>query len=181
MSFPPATDIRKIRVGMDITQAELAARSGVGQSTIAKIERGKISASYDTVVRLFETLEDRRNDIGKGQVASHNYGEVDWSRRQNFNIVFDLSPATLTDGCRGLISLTNGNCAYWVASVKIKHASQLRTMAANRYDATGETYGDKIAKRVNETDHLHSRDLERLQEMMEAIWLSQKCILSDEP
>ena len=46
---------------------------------------------------------------GKGQVASHNYGEVDWSRRQNFNIVFDLSPATLTDGCRGLISLTNGN------------------------------------------------------------------------
>ncbi len=70
MSFPPATDIRKIRVGMDITQAELAARSGVGQSTIAKIERGKISASYDTVVKLFETLEDMRNDIGKGQVAS---------------------------------------------------------------------------------------------------------------
>ena len=40
---------------------------------------------------------------------------------------------------------------------------------------------NQIAKRVNETDHLHSGDLERLQEMMEAIWLSQKCILSDEP
>ena len=45
----------------------------------------------------------------KGQVASHNYGEIDWSRRENFNIILDLSPATLTDGCRGLISLTNGN------------------------------------------------------------------------
>ncbi len=40
---------------------------------------------------------------------------------------------------------------------------------------------NQIAKRVNETDHLHSGDMERLQEMMEAIWLSQKCILSDEP
>ena len=40
---------------------------------------------------------------------------------------------------------------------------------------------NQIAKRVNETDHLHAGDLERLQEMMEAIWLSQKCILSDEP
>ena len=46
---------------------------------------------------------------GLGQVASHNYGELDWNRRENFSLVFDLSPATLTDGCRGLISLTNNN------------------------------------------------------------------------
>ena len=46
---------------------------------------------------------------GLGQVASHNYGELDWNRRENFSIVLDLSPATLTDGCRGLISLTNNN------------------------------------------------------------------------
>ena len=40
---------------------------------------------------------------------------------------------------------------------------------------------NQIAKRVNETDRLHCGDVERLQEMMDAIWQSQKCILSDEP
>ena len=45
----------------------------------------------------------------RGEVVSHNYGELDWSKRENFNIEFDLSSATLTDGCQGLISLTNGN------------------------------------------------------------------------
>lgn len=40
---------------------------------------------------------------------------------------------------------------------------------------------NQIAKRVNETDHLHSGDVEKLQEMMDAIWQSQKYILSEEP
>ena len=57
MRFPPATEIRKKRLLLEITQAELAAASGVSQSTITKVEKGKISASYDTVVRLFETLD----------------------------------------------------------------------------------------------------------------------------
>jgi len=69
MKFPPATDIRKIRIGMDVTQAELAERSGISQGTIAKIERGKISASYETVVTLFNTLENMRLNIGKGLTA----------------------------------------------------------------------------------------------------------------
>ncbi len=57
MKFPPATDIKRIRKSLDITQTELAAASGVSQSTIAKIERGTMSASYDTVVKLFEALD----------------------------------------------------------------------------------------------------------------------------
>ena len=57
MKFPPASDIRKRRKMLDITQAELAEASGVSQSTITKVEQGKISASYNTVVRLFETLD----------------------------------------------------------------------------------------------------------------------------
>jgi predicted transcriptional regulator len=60
MKFPPATDIRKMRKSLDITQSELSARSGISQSTITKIERGRISASYETVVKLFETLEEMR-------------------------------------------------------------------------------------------------------------------------
>jgi predicted transcriptional regulator len=42
---------------LEITQSQLAKESGISQSTIAKIERGKMSASYDTVVKLFNTLE----------------------------------------------------------------------------------------------------------------------------
>lgn len=54
------------------------------------------------------------NDEGK--VASHNYGELDLNRQQNFNLVLDLSPSTLKDGCRGLLSITNGN---WSSTLSI--------------------------------------------------------------
>lgn len=57
MRFPAATEIRMRRKLLDVTQAELAAASGVSQSTITKVEKGRISASYETVVRLFETLD----------------------------------------------------------------------------------------------------------------------------
>lgn len=58
MKFPPASDVRRMRKALDITQAELAAESGISQSTIAKIERNRISASYSTVVTLFEALDE---------------------------------------------------------------------------------------------------------------------------
>ena len=61
MKFPPASDIRHIRKSMDVTQVELAAASGISQSTIAKIECGTTSASYETVVKLFETLDGMKN------------------------------------------------------------------------------------------------------------------------
>jgi len=61
---------------LDVTQSELAKESGVSQSTIAKIEGGRTSASYDTVVRLFETLEQLRKghgiDMKAMDVASHD-------------------------------------------------------------------------------------------------------------
>lgn len=74
MNFPPASDIKRIRKSLDITQMELANASGVSQSTIAKIERGRMSASYETVVKLFETLEGMRKsekrDLTAADVAS---------------------------------------------------------------------------------------------------------------
>lgn len=74
MKFPPATDIRRMRKALDITQTDLARESGVSQSTIAKIERDRISASYDTVVKLFETLNEmakgERRDLTASDVAS---------------------------------------------------------------------------------------------------------------
>ena len=74
MKFPPATDIRRMRKALDITQTELAKESGISQSTIAKIERNRISASYDTVVKLFETLDEmakgEKHDLTAADVAS---------------------------------------------------------------------------------------------------------------
>ena len=45
----------------------------------------------------------------EGKAASHNYGRIDLSKGENFSLSFDLSPATLTDGCQGLLSLTCDN------------------------------------------------------------------------
>lgn len=45
----------------------------------------------------------------KGQVATHDYGELTFDAHENFQLAFDLSDATLADGCQGLISLTNNN------------------------------------------------------------------------
>lgn len=75
MKFPPVSDIRKTRKSLDVTQAELSRASGVSQSTIAKIECGRISASYEIVVRLFETLDAMRVDGGSlnvSMIASSN-------------------------------------------------------------------------------------------------------------
>lgn len=74
MKFPPTSDIRKIRKSLDITQSQLASESGISQSTIAKIEKDTISASYATVVKLFETLDEMRikekRDVTAADVAS---------------------------------------------------------------------------------------------------------------
>ncbi len=70
MKFPATSEIKKIRKSLEITQAQLASESGISQSTIAKIEKGTISASYATVVKLFETLDDMRLNERKDVCAS---------------------------------------------------------------------------------------------------------------
>ena len=70
MKFPPETDIKRMRRALNISQAELAKASGVGQSTIAKIEGGKISASYRIVANLFEALEKFRKADGLDKTAA---------------------------------------------------------------------------------------------------------------
>ena len=58
MAFPAVTDIKKMRKQLDMTQNELAKASHVSQSTIAKLERNTISASYEIVTRVFSALEN---------------------------------------------------------------------------------------------------------------------------
>ncbi len=68
----------------------------------------------------------------EGTVTSHNYGELDLTAQQNFNLVLDLSPNTLKDGCRGLVSITNNN---WSSTLSITfgdvYLSNGRQFAAN--------------------------------------------------
>lgn len=45
----------------------------------------------------------------KGEVATHEYNRLDMSQGENFELVFDLSSATLPGGCIGLLSLTCDN------------------------------------------------------------------------
>ena len=70
MKFPPTSDIKRIRKSLDVTQTELASVSGISQSTIAKIERGTTSASYETVVKLFEALDSLKQTEGKMLTAA---------------------------------------------------------------------------------------------------------------
>ena len=58
MQFPRIEEIKKMRKHLDITQSELARMANVSQSTIAKLERNSISASYGIVTRVFEAIEN---------------------------------------------------------------------------------------------------------------------------
>ena len=69
MKFPEVVEIKHIRKALDITQVQLSGISGVSQSTIAKIENGSINGSYQTVVKLFESMEEVANHRQKGKKA----------------------------------------------------------------------------------------------------------------
>jgi len=69
MTFPPATEIKTMRKALDITQMQLSKMSGVSQSTIAKIEKGSIHGSYESVVSIFDVLQREMDRKRKGRLA----------------------------------------------------------------------------------------------------------------
>ena len=69
----------------------------------------------------------------QGQVATHNYGDMEFPTHENFQWVFDLSTATLADGCTGLISLTNNN---WSSNLKFAFDTVFLTGGDNLYAGT---------------------------------------------
>lgn len=70
---------------------------------------------------------------GKGTLSSHNYGDLEFGQRENFNLVFDLSPNTLKDGCKGIISITNNN---WSSILTFTFGDVYLTHANGSYSAT---------------------------------------------
>jgi predicted transcriptional regulator len=71
MKFPDASEIKRLRKSVDLTQSELASLSGVSQSTIAKIERGGICGSYDAIVSIFKVLQDEVSKRRQGMKAKN--------------------------------------------------------------------------------------------------------------
>ena len=69
----------------------------------------------------------------KGTLSSHNYGSIEFGQRENFNWVFDLSPRTLKDGCKGLISITNDN---WSSILTFTFGDVYLTNGGGQYAAT---------------------------------------------
>jgi predicted transcriptional regulator len=57
-------DIRKARKSVDWTQKDLAAATGLSQSAIAKIEKGRYSIPHDTFVKISEALDRKNADLG---------------------------------------------------------------------------------------------------------------------
>lgn len=51
-----------------------------------------------------------------GTVKSYNYGTVTFNQNGNFDWVLDISPAVLTDGCKGILGISNGN---WSSILRI--------------------------------------------------------------
>lgn len=96
MKFPPTSEVRKMRKSLDLTQTQLAAASGISQSTIAKIEKNAISAGYDTVVRLFETMDAMKTDDGKGLTAAEiaSKGVVSIQASEHVKAASDLMKST---------------------------------------------------------------------------------------
>lgn len=72
----------------------------------------KISSSLNYSAALFTLLYV--ND--KGAISTHEYGDIEFNQHENFDIILDLSPATLTDGCRGIVSIT---CNNWTSKLTI--------------------------------------------------------------
>lgn len=67
-------DIKRIRSQLGLTQSELADKSGVSQSLIAKVESGLIDPGYSSVKKIFETLdslESKNTSTAKDLMQKH--------------------------------------------------------------------------------------------------------------
>ncbi len=67
-SIPELREIRRRRERLRISQRALARDLGIGQSTIAKIESGKINPTYKVVVQIFRRL-DQLHAVNMGRAA----------------------------------------------------------------------------------------------------------------
>ncbi len=64
MLLPELSEIKKMRVKLGLTQLRLSRLSGISQSIISKLEKGRGDPAYSTVKRLFEFFADSMRTEG---------------------------------------------------------------------------------------------------------------------
>ena len=81
--LPPLNTIKSRRKKLGWTQKELANRSGVSQSMIAKIERGQIVPSYSIADRIFAALEEgeRKTEIRARDIMTREVITIEANRK----------------------------------------------------------------------------------------------------
>jgi len=67
--LPNAEEIQKRRKSLGLTQKQLANLAGVSQSLIAKIESGRMDASYGNVKSIFEALDRESHKLKQTKLA----------------------------------------------------------------------------------------------------------------
>ena len=76
MNLPVLPEIGRIRRKLGLSQTQLARKSGVSQSLIARIESGKIDPGYSKVVALFSALKNvDKDETSVSEIMAHKvYG-----------------------------------------------------------------------------------------------------------
>lgn len=67
--------IKQMRQRLGLTQAQLSHLTGISQSTITKIERGKLDPSYNIAKKIFQTLERQLQLKQKTTIARDMYSK----------------------------------------------------------------------------------------------------------
>jgi XRE family transcriptional regulator, regulator of sulfur utilization len=58
-----ASKLKKAREKQNLTQAELAEKAGIHFNYYARVERGEVNPSYDTLYKLIKALKVKSSDI----------------------------------------------------------------------------------------------------------------------
>lgn len=71
MFLPTPRDIKKRRVGLNLTQNELAKLAGVSQPLIARIEAGDVDPRLSTLTKIFDAFDttEKKRILAGGHYA----------------------------------------------------------------------------------------------------------------
>lgn len=132
MKLLDLSEIRKLRRKLGISQAELAYRSGVSQSLIARMESGKVDPGYTKVMAILAALDNAREKTipVSGVMSTRVYGVMasdSVESAANKMKKYDVSQVPVFEGGRIIGSLSESTIVGQMASgADLKELSKRR-------------------------------------------------------
>jgi predicted transcriptional regulator len=83
---PSPKELQDLRKQVGLTQAELAERVGISQSLVARIEKGKVNPSVNTLKRILKVIEDHK------QTHSSLSNLLKWKGQSKLNPLIWIGP-----------------------------------------------------------------------------------------